>query len=310
MRLLWRLLLVMAISPSVLTAQFSGILLMNPSHLAVKEITSTSEQIISSLDPPKQPEEPSLVAAMTEKTKVLARVSISLAKRCIHRLTPSTNTIINFLYILAILLSIISSYQLDKIFLSGSIKNFFADLVSSTLGNIKVFGQSQFSAKFMNSPEMYTFITDTQLKIESRALFINPNSINLEQLQRLEHLAAQALKSLATRGENLPHIIQAAAAHCTAQTGLPALLSQTSATATATATTANHLIQRVLNLQFLVYSHEAMITLLKQSYIENLIKEHNTLLFQLFHKEITNAILAVRSFYIQSRLLDIPIVIY
>lgn len=207
----------------------------------------------------------------------------SLLEQAKNILNVSKPNGVNLFYCCIVIISIFTTYYLDKVELSqatkDSLKHFLEHLITGTNQDL-----NPFSDNLLDNIEVSAYLRRTLEEILSGKLVIFPYLIDTEALSTAEAVLSERLLSLNLRGSELSGYIQTFAEMCIVEVGIE--------------NTPKHAeLFRLVLLHIKTYSYEAMLSLLKSSNIKEIKKEHTEETFKLFSREIMGIVQILRKHF-------------
>ncbi|KAI5190016.1 hypothetical protein NEMIN01_0801 [Nematocida minor] len=199
--------------------------------------------------------------------------------------------VMNLFYCFLVVISIISTYQLEKLEISHATKDAVKKGINTMLSQVKDSFFSSESDRILNSPEISAYLKMTKNSIVSQQFLIAPGLIDLKKVQEIEKTLFQEIKNLGFRGSELPMYIYRFAEACMQEMRIPFGHKYEDLT-------------RIINLHVLAYSYEAMLSVLKDPKTRNIDSEHLNEAFRVFGSEITEIVLAARKYFSESKILE------
>ncbi|KAI5180410.1 hypothetical protein NEOKW01_0714 [Nematocida sp. AWRm80] len=195
------------------------------------------------------------------------------------------NKVMYMIYFIGIVISIISTYQLDRILLDGGTKALIYQYIEVIIEHIK----NIISGTVIDDLDVNSFIRNTKETILDSQLLINPDLIDNDVIDRIEKIMTALIDKLDSTDDNVSSCIYKFAEHylhqCNIPEGSPYLP-----------------VSRVVRIHFLVYAYEGMLKVLKEKEVQDIVHEHSHRVFELFGSEISKVVVAIREFYSNSRI--------
>ncbi|KAI5134367.1 hypothetical protein NEAUS07_0784 [Nematocida ausubeli] len=196
----------------------------------------------------------------------------------------------NIFYCGVVLVSIFSTYYLDKLDVSASSKELIRKTLSSIIQSFRAYLGNGTCKLVLNNEEISKYIEITRKEILSGKNFIFPSLIDVNQLIEKEKLVFETVFSLGIRGSELPKYVYDLANICIGQAGLPNDPKYDA-------------LNRLIKMHMYIYSYEGMVSLLCRPNIKDIAAEHLEEVFKLYGGEILHIILAVRQYFSEAALL-------
>ncbi|KAH9386932.1 uncharacterized protein NEMAJ01_1828 [Nematocida major] len=193
--------------------------------------------------------------------------------------------ILGAFYFFVVLLSVASTYRLDGLEVSHSVKAAIREGTEHLLewARERVFPQE----RVLFSPEVSAYLVFTHAQILSGNFLLLPSLIEEEPLRVFEAAVREKVQALGMRGSELPKCVESFAGICTGQSGIPS-------------SGAYALLRRLLRLHATVYSYEGMKSALEDASLRCVSVDHARHVLLSFSSDLTGLLLATRRHFSES----------